>query len=436
MKNFIVKLQNNQYLVDPQDSRVNIDFPKQFSPNVKTINLYIDAFENTTKNFDLEVNDSSEDEIDLKAIEIIQQPPQQQQQLPLIQEREKTRTKAGILKPVSHEITEKPFKTMPQVNVPRKISTNKLFKVAELTAQTLDLELNNRFNTAKDKSILANQQATHYDSVRLSYLKRYVANGLSGKNGSKFHNGYWNRLPFKPKPLNVLEFSNTNETASTLTKTSVDISSNASVKLIKPVNVTQQQQQQQPINSLPSLQRELSIIDLHLPPTIQNQQPKTPMSYYKRNVLVYLNNKMDLKHQQQQQYHPLATNNFCQKSVTFNNTISVENYTVDPLPSVVQQQEARDLLSVSNQQQMFPANINGSFIDVNKVQVRYLNNGHFTPQSQAKYRANLEINGKRYYLSNLSDDTQKSFLQKGSNEFNSSNTSITTNEQTRRIKFA
>ena len=367
---------------------------------------------------------------------IQQQPPQlAQQPLPVIREQIKVKPKVGILKAPSFktpvldlDITE--FETKPIVKKrektpQRRVATGKLFKINEVSAQRLDCDT----STTESSSTATLQQPQNTDSVRLTYLKRYVANGLAGKNNAKFINGYWNRLPLK---TNVYELAAVNEAASKAYVADVPPSYQTN-KFSKPVISLAQQYQQKLQNSTsslnsaasnntsPSLPKEVSVIDLNLPSSIKNQQSKTPTSYYKRNFLVYLN-KMNNTAENVPKESPSTS--ISQKSVTFNDKISVESYPLD------NQSEEVKTNDETSSKQIFPTHLKTILFD--KLQFKYVSsNTQAQTQLQAKLKENLDISGRRFYL--INEDSQKNF-HKQRFEFNNP-TSPTKEAQMRHIKI-
>ena len=379
-------------------------------------------------------------------------------QIPL-QEPIKIKPKTGILKTptkvspstVESEIIEieKPLvknrekTSIMNSSVNRRVA-NRIFKVSEVNAQILDVDSLKSNNDNKTQSNYTNQQQMNTiqlinaDSARLTYLKRYVANGLAGKNKTKFLNGYWNRLPFKTKPVNTYE--NKTTSVRTIVEPETNPLSNKLPKSAAPQHQQQQQQQQeqnlqqkqehQQLNSNvhnnpPSLTKEVSIIDLHLPSNIQTQ-PKPPASYYKRNILVYLNkynknNTNVLSETTSKSSLSANTNSTSQKSVTFSDKISIESYQVDNTPSQIQpgQFSKQHTTLDSFHDQIIQANQNYILLDKPHKYVQ--------PSRFKNANRDFEISGKRFYF--LNEENQKNFI-------NSQNTSIIANgSHSRRSRY-
>jgi hypothetical protein len=309
---------------------------------------------------------------------------------------------------------------------------NKIYKVSEVNAQILDADLlksNNKIIENKAQSSHHNQQQLNTiklinaDSARLTYLKRYVANGLAGKNNTKFLNGYWNRLPFKTKSANAYE--NETTTIRSVVEPENNLQNPRPPKSAASHQHQYHQQNQQfnsnLCNNPPSLTKEVSIIDLHLPSNIQTQ-PKTPVSYYKRNLLIYLNknNNNNIHNSNTNVSSEITsksslsanTNSASQKSVKFNDKVSVESYQVDNTPSQIQvAQFSRQHTTLDSfHDQIIQANLGNNLFDRSH---KYIQSSKFKNGNR-----DFEINGKRFYF--LTQENQKNFL-------NTQNTSIMAN---------
>jgi YHS domain-containing protein len=296
---------------------------------------------------------------------------------------------------------------------------NKIFKVSEVNAQILDADLlkSNIENKAQSSHHTQQQLNTikliNADSARLTYLKRYVANGLAGKNNAKFLNGYWNRLPFKTKSANAYE--NETTTIRSVVEPENNLQNPRPPKSAASHQHQQHQQNQQfnsnLCNNPPSLTKEVSIIDLHLPPNIQTQ-PKTPVSYYKRNLLIYLNknNNNNIHNSNTNVSSEITsksslsanTNSASQKSVKFNDKVSVESYQVDNTPSQIQvAQFSRQHTTLDSfHDQIIQANLSNNLFDKSH---KYIQPSRFKNGNR-----DFEINGKRFYF--WTQENQKNFL--------------------------
>lgn len=114
-----------------------------------------------------------------------------------------------------------------------------------------DSNSNNSSNETEATLYMQQQQAINaaLNSTKLTYLKRYVANGLANKNSLQFTDGYWNRIPGNKLKTTTIRTSSTN----TGGNSSAGNPKYQSMSKTSNINIQQLQN------------RELSIIDLQLP---------------------------------------------------------------------------------------------------------------------------------------------------------------------------
>ena len=128
----------------------------------------------------------------------------------------------------------------------------------------------------------SSQQQQQAMQQKLTYLKRYVANGLANKNSLQFSDGYWNRIPGSKLKTTTIRTNNSNNQINVL----ASFSNNGNTKFATSSNfksgTANGMQKASQNNNFISLQnvngqllpnRELSIIDLQLPMRKQQNSP-------------------------------------------------------------------------------------------------------------------------------------------------------------------
>ena len=151
------------------------------------------------------------------------------------------------------------------------------------------------------KKLINNEELVKQDKES---IKRLDSDNLTGLEFSNGH--YWIRLSRKSKPLNVFDYSNSLETIpQILEKTHSDLlkftanapkqhtqSNSLQSDFFNRRRVKSKKNNQTTMNELNhNLQKTFSLKHTNLP-TIQYQQPKAPISYYKVNKFFVLNKRL------------------------------------------------------------------------------------------------------------------------------------------------
>jgi hypothetical protein len=169
----------------------------------------------------------------------------------------------------------------------------------ESSSTTTDAGNIHSSNSTIPSSTITSQQQQQAMQQKLTYLKRYVANGLANKNSLQFSDGYWNRIPgSKLKTTTIRTNTNNNNTTSSNSNNQINVlaSFTHNGNATKLVAASSNLQKTKPANNnganFLSLQnvngqllpnRELSIIDLQLPVRKQTSQGGGGMSVNSTN---------------------------------------------------------------------------------------------------------------------------------------------------------
>ncbi len=140
-------------------------------------------------------------------------------------------------------------------------------------------------NSTIPSSTITSQQQQQAMQQKLTYLKRYVANGLANKNSLQFSDGYWNRIPgSKLKTTTIRTNTNNNNSNNSNNQINVLASFSHNGNATKLVATSSNLQKTKPganggnflslqnVNGQLLPNRELSIIDLQLPMRKQTSQ--------------------------------------------------------------------------------------------------------------------------------------------------------------------
>ena len=151
----------------------------------------------------------------------------------------------------------------------RKSSTTKQLRIPEISAQVLNMDT---IFAENDTSVRIPKNQQPQDKTRLQDLNK--------QSVQKSNNSFLNRLPLKTKPLNIFESSNIHKSSTSFFE---NLSINGKyMKTESSQKNSSNKSQSQNNGSICNIQKEVSIIDLHLPP--ENYVKSTESSWKQKLI--------------------------------------------------------------------------------------------------------------------------------------------------------